>query len=392
MAGTGAGADADAPRMQEQVEPALLNALQEDARLPVRPRPGPGEEGESAPDGGARGSGSGSARRSSRPRSAPASAAAPHEGGPAAVLVAGPEAPALAALVRVAPAPAAPAQAAPTARPIRPVVSERTKRRWANERRAGAELSGRLSPDPEATPAPFYDASLDDFDVAAASRLIFEQEYTSCFDGFTEELRRDFLRCENGFERLGLGPARPESQRAAPPEDTAERRFARVDRNLQHHLLETGVRAPFAAFVQQLEALLLGALLRDEDAPTVGSSSIFAVSATEAPELARALARPPTRVSTAGRGPAIGLCFHGGVHRLLAHGTCQFHGLSSASENEPSGARVMLVTNPRKGRLASQGQDMARAPGHAPGSLPIGGGPGPLVPYLILHKALAVKA
>jgi hypothetical protein len=378
-------------------EPALLSALQAAARLPVRPRL-PGEEGAGSARAGSE------ARRSWRPRSAPApTAAAAHDDGPAAVLMAAPAlvGSALAEPAPSAPAPAVPALAAPASvsapRPVRPVVSERTKRRWANECRAGAsllpaELAGRLSPDPELPLAPFYDPVRDDFDVTTASRVIYEQEYRSCFEGFTDELRRDFLRCENGFERLGLGPARPPSLRAAAPEDTAERRFARVDRNLQHHLLETGVRAPFAAFVQQLEAVLLAALLGDEEAPSAGSSSALAVSPSEAPELARALARAPTLARAAGRGPALSLCFRSGVYRLLAHGTCQYHGLSSASENEPAGARVMVVTNPRKGKLALQGQDAACAPSHASRAPRLAGGPGPLVPYLLAHKAIAVKA
>jgi hypothetical protein len=396
------GARARGERGDPGREPAPLSALQESARLPVRPRL-PGEEGaESARAGGARW----------RPRSAPApTAAAAHDDGPAAVLIAAPDAPALVGPVLAAPAPAKPAPAVPALaapapaapapvpapRSVRPVVSERTKRRWANECRAGAsllpaELAGRWSPDPEVPPAPFYDPVRDDFDVTAASRVIYEQKYRSCFEGFTDELRRDFLRCENGFERLGLGPARPPGHRAAAPEDTAERRFARVDRNLQHHLLETGVRAPFAALVQQLEAVLLAALLGDEEAPSVGSSSVLAVSPSEAPELARALARAPTLARAAGRGPALSLCFRSGVHRLLAHGTCQYHGLSSASENEPAGARVMVVTNPRKGKLAAQGQDAACAPSHASRPLRLAGGLGLLVPYLLAHKAIAVKA
>ncbi|GBG24105.1 Hypothetical Protein FCC1311_003232 [Hondaea fermentalgiana] len=248
-------------------------------------------------------------------------------------------------------------------------LSRRKERRWANDRRAGA---GPLSLDPfssteergafmePGSSVPHgnlaaYFPDLDEFDVTRASRLIFEQEYISVFDGFTDEMRRAFLDCEDGFVRGGANVASERlsaKQRAQLTPRSAESMLARVDKNLKSHLQTRGRRPPFNAFLNALEDFLIE-VIEDPCAHDLQA---------RAPEpLRKALTRKLSLCGTP-RSPhaegeetpevkrvAIEFAFKTGLHRLLTHGLCQFHGLVSQSATEPTtGARVLRISRPSK--------------------------------------------
>ncbi|CAK9050688.1 Uncharacterized protein SCF082_LOCUS27926, partial [Durusdinium trenchii] len=216
-------------------------------------------------------------------------------------------------------------------------VSQRKERRWANDRRIGAQapvlgaaaVSGAVQNANDAA----YDPDLEAFDVTKASRMIFQREHDSCFDGFTDELRRAFLDCTDGFVRASA-PQRSSDAPQSSPRSAADR-FAKVDRKLRQHLLQTGSREPFLSFLRELEAFVMRELDACQTQGTVAQQDV-------PEEVKKALVRMPSTGLTS-EVPFLDLAFRSGVHRLLTHGMCQFHGLSSKSFDDPSNAKVRVL-------------------------------------------------
>mmetsp|Transcript_11439 Transcript_11439/g.36638 ORF Transcript_11439/g.36638 Transcript_11439/m.36638 type:complete len:345 (-) Transcript_11439:827-1861(-) len=265
-------------------------------------------------------------------------------------------------------------------------VSHRKERRWANDRSCGL-AAGAALPSGNANAAA-YDPLLEEFDVAAASRLIFlRDEDSSVFRALTAEQRRAFMDGDGDFALESLGraanAARHDARRAMALA-TPEGRFQRVDRALKRHLLQTGRREPFASVLSELEALLL----RELDAEEMPAASRRLEAG---PALRRALLRDPElAASRTGGRPVVELFFKSGVYRLLAHGLCQFHGLASRSDNsildDGKPSRVMRVSNakfdPVMAGWVIQNADDAGEPLAASELVLAGEETFPLVPFL----------
>jgi len=210
----------------------------------------------------------------------------------------------------------------------RRALSARKERRWMNDRRIGAISQGRALNEMDLGVNgnwAAYDRDSGLFDVAAASRLLYAQEYRSVFEGFTDEMCQDFLNCEGGFSSAGAQPKSPENQLQQPL--TAEIRFLKVSSNLRKHLVKTGTREPFSSFLKDLEEFIFECFeefCKDENTTSFPKTPIT-VSGTLLGEPERGLRKPDQTT------PSIDLIFKSGLYRLLTHGLCQFHGLSSKS-------------------------------------------------------------
>lgn len=221
-------------------------------------------------------------------------------------------------------------------------LSRRKERRWANDHRAAAGLvfeePGSSAPHGNLSA---YFPDLEEFDVTKASRLIFEQEYISVFEGFTDEMRKAFLNCEGGFVRGGA-PAPSGARRVRKQERTAEAMFGRIDKNLKTHLITRGRRPPFAKFLEELEEFLLK-VIEDPSAHDLEKmlSPVLRKSLVENIRVCK------DSESKTGNRIAVELVFKTGLHRLLTHGLCQFHGFTSKSTTSASsGLRVLRISQP----------------------------------------------
>jgi len=172
------------------------------------------------------------------------------------------------------------------------------------------------------------------FNVNAASKIIYHQDYQSVFEDFTDEMREAFLNCEGGFAAF---LERHPNSKIKVWQNTPADRFHQVDKKLRYHLLHTGIKEPFSVFIDQLERYLLKVfeLKYFEDAfkDTIPEDFLESVC----------ISMPVGFVSHCGY-PTVDLRLNSGVYRLLAHGLCQFHGLVTDSfDSRDSKERILRI-------------------------------------------------
>jgi len=203
-----------------------------------------------------------------------------------------------------------------TTRPL----SRKKERRWVNANRAGVDAY-----------IPGWDLAEEEFDVLAASRLIFARDHPSLFEGMSPAMLEAFSSCEAGF----FAPANSDLKRKEHMASTPLECFLRIDKKLRRHLLDTSSREPFATFIAELEQVLCDVFFR-----AVSSENLVVGEHVESALL------QPLRVSVGENGePEVALHFRNPLHRLLAHGVSQFHALVSQSHSVQGkkGQRVLKI-------------------------------------------------
>mmetsp|Transcript_17618 Transcript_17618/g.28509 ORF Transcript_17618/g.28509 Transcript_17618/m.28509 type:complete len:293 (-) Transcript_17618:847-1725(-) len=194
-------------------------------------------------------------------------------------------------------------------------ISHRKARRKEHTLRVGAQV-----------PIPETDLTdeNDEFDVDKASKIIFHQEWSSCFDGFTNEMRTAFLESEDGFTCSKV--KRP----VIRPANDARGCFSKVEHSLRHHLVETGTRQPFLDFLKGMEQFLFSFF--EEESQVVDNEWMLN---------SHAIIDVPRFYEFRKNVPCVELAFKSGVYRLLTHGLCQFHGFTSKSFDDKLTKRRM---------------------------------------------------